>query len=433
MALKTDFQGPGRVVQDTTYFQSELRQKINLLNNEIAKLTAESELINRENSNYTAFEKRADALATELRELQGQLGDLNTLVDKLHTDSDLADIERQCSQLKAKNERETQILDEIFVQRQLKENQIREIEGYIEEERQKSESQINDLDPEKKSLYFDLKEQNARYIAEVQKRQVELDDLHLKISSLQKRTLAAYDKLSGLRSKKQELEDSLKSLEKEAGPQEKTRLLEQVKEDNQETSAMERKIAELEEQSMRLKETLSQIELELDSHNCMEGDMEIFNVSAERNTKYEELLKRDKDMQAFIDSFEDRRTEFVNRNANEETAIVGLLDRIRVAGPDEIVLAKRESMPTQQEHKELQGDLKFKEKEMKNSENTMDAILGERDRRLQDLEKVNQLETKLHAELEHLKKKMETQLADMDRVSNLGELKENAEKLKDVS
>ncbi|KAJ3108462.1 Intraflagellar transport protein 74 [Phlyctochytrium planicorne] len=116
--MRTSTMGTGRQVQDTTYFQSELRHKINLLNAEINKLNNEADNITKENSNYATFEKRADTLAQELRELQGQLGDLNTLVDKLHTDSDLADIERHCSQLKAKNERETQILDEIFSHRQ---------------------------------------------------------------------------------------------------------------------------------------------------------------------------------------------------------------------------------------------------------------------------------------------------------------------------
>jgi intraflagellar transport protein 74 len=88
---------------------------------------------------------RADGLAQELRDLQGQLGDLNTLVDKLHTDSDLADIERQQTQLKSKNHRESQILDEIFAQRQQKENLVRDVEKSIEEERRKAEAQINEL------------------------------------------------------------------------------------------------------------------------------------------------------------------------------------------------------------------------------------------------------------------------------------------------
>jgi intraflagellar transport protein 74 len=60
---------------------------------------------------------RADGLAEELRDLQGQLGDLNVLVDKLHTETSLADFEREYHQLQAKNERNAQALDELFIEK----------------------------------------------------------------------------------------------------------------------------------------------------------------------------------------------------------------------------------------------------------------------------------------------------------------------------
>ena len=59
-----------------------------------------------------------DQSANELRELQGQLGDLNTLVDKLNVDTDLEDIERLYNQIKIKNQRENNILNDVFTQRQ---------------------------------------------------------------------------------------------------------------------------------------------------------------------------------------------------------------------------------------------------------------------------------------------------------------------------
>jgi intraflagellar transport protein 74 len=107
-------------------------------------------------------------------------------------------------------------------------------------------------------------------------------------------------------------------------------------------------------------------------------------------------------------------------------------------------------MPSQNEYRELQGDLKFKEKEMKNSENTMSALIignetilkislssyferAERDKRLQDLEKVNQLETKLISELEVLKQKNETLDSEIKRLSNIEGLKREAESMKRVS
>ncbi|KAI8618335.1 hypothetical protein BC830DRAFT_1061535 [Chytriomyces sp. MP71] len=413
--------GNGRMVQDRTFFQSELRQKINLLSAELNKLNSEAETMNKENSNYATFEKRADILASELRELQGQLGDFNTLIDKLHTDSDLADIEKHCAQLKAKNQRESQILDEVFMQRQQKDLLVREVEKNIDDERQKSEAQINELEPERRAMYLEAKDQNQRFAEEIHSRQIQLDDLITKESlhkqeirhdTVKQRALAYYEKLMNLKNKKEEMEDSLRSLDKEAGPQEKNRLLEQVKEDNQETSAMERRIAELEEQAHRLKESLSQMDMDTDpSQN-------------EKTGKYEELVKKDREMQVFIDTFDDRKTDATRQNVIMEKEIVHLLGRIKSLAKSDV------NFPSQQDHEELQNDLKFKEKEMRNSENTMEGLMIERDRRLQDLDKVNQLETKLNAELKYLSDKIDKLDTDIKKVSNIDAVKREAEFMK---
>ncbi|KAJ3017081.1 UNVERIFIED_CONTAM: Intraflagellar transport protein 74 [Siphonaria sp. JEL0065] len=416
--------GNGRMVQDRTFWQSELRQKIGLLTTEINKLSTEAETMNKENSNYAAFEKRADILANDLRELQGQLGDFNTLIDKLHTDSDLSDIEKQCAQLKSKNQRESQILDEIFMQRQQKDLLVREVEKNIEEERQRSESQINELEPERRALYLEAKDNNAHYLEEIQRRQIELDDLITKESTLKQeirhdsgkqKALAYYEKLMNLQNKKEEMEESLRELDKEAGPQEKSRLLEQVKEDNQETSAMERKIAELEEHAHRLKEGLSQIDMDTDTGGA----------GSDKSGKYEELVKKDKEMTVFLDNFDDRKTDAVKRNQEIEKDIVQLLHRIKNLAKNDV-----SRLPSQQDHQELQSDLKFKEKEMRNSENTTEGLMIERDRRLQDLEKVNQLETKLNAELQFLNEKIEKLEVDIKKVSNIDAVKKEAEFMK---
>ena len=46
------------MVQDKTFFTGELRQKLNLLTTEISKLQSESDTIEKDNSNYSIFEKR---------------------------------------------------------------------------------------------------------------------------------------------------------------------------------------------------------------------------------------------------------------------------------------------------------------------------------------------------------------------------------------
>lgn len=61
---------------------------------------------------------RADNLSDDLKELQGQLGDYNMLMDKINTNNDLDGVETQYQMLKSNNQRETHVLDDIFIQRQ---------------------------------------------------------------------------------------------------------------------------------------------------------------------------------------------------------------------------------------------------------------------------------------------------------------------------
>lgn len=56
----------------------------------------------------------------------------------------------------------------------------------------------------------------------------------------------------------------------------------------------------------------------------------------------------------------------------------------------------------------------------------------ERERRLQDLEKVNQLETKLHNELKSLRVRVKEMEDDTEKISNVEELKRLAEAQKRV-
>lgn len=62
--------GAGRMVQDKTFFQAELRQKLSIITDENSRLNREVEATNKENSNYFVFEKRCIELIEELMHLQ---------------------------------------------------------------------------------------------------------------------------------------------------------------------------------------------------------------------------------------------------------------------------------------------------------------------------------------------------------------------------
>ncbi|TPX34377.1 hypothetical protein SmJEL517_g02996 [Synchytrium microbalum] len=405
--LKTGAQGPGRLVQDRTFFQTELRRRITLVNNEIAKLQTESDQIDRENSNTGALEKRADSLADEIRDLQGQLADLNTLIDRLSAGADLEEVERQRSVLKEKNMRESRVLDDLFAERQQKEAAVREAERLVEEERKKAEAHVEGMDPESRREYRQLKEKAANLSADIDKQQTELDDLSRRSAQLESelgqdplkhKAAKLRAKLAELQTKREELEST--SSNRSIQPQDKASLLHKVKEDNQEIATMERRIADLEDRKNRL---LTDIEKLAEN-----ADPEESSGSGEKSAKYEELVKRDREMQTFLDAFDANWRESNDKNSLTEKKIVTLLDRLR---------SLSEKMGGGSRNDADEGVV----------QNTVDGLSKERDRKTAELEKVLQMESKLASEMATLNDRVGSMNADLRKFANVDAIKREAE------
>uniref|UniRef100_A0A8V5H616 Uncharacterized protein n=1 Tax=Melopsittacus undulatus TaxID=13146 RepID=A0A8V5H616_MELUD len=75
--MKTAIKGPQRQIMDKTYYLGLLRSKTSELTTEINKLQEEVEMYKQEKSVYLSYEKRAESLAGEIKEFQGQLADYN--------------------------------------------------------------------------------------------------------------------------------------------------------------------------------------------------------------------------------------------------------------------------------------------------------------------------------------------------------------------
>ncbi|KAK3716751.1 hypothetical protein QZH41_018232, partial [Actinostola sp. cb2023] len=187
LGAKTPARGPHRQVQDKSYYMGQLRAKMTELNIEITKLRKEVDQYNQENSTYLSYEKKAETLASEIKGLQGQLADYNTLVDKLNTDTEMDDIIQDYNAVikTSKREREQKSIDEIFTQRQEKEQQIQQLEVELDQEHRMAESLVEDMPPEQKSKYVHLKNTNKSLQSELEQKQQELDALNLKIVNLE--------------------------------------------------------------------------------------------------------------------------------------------------------------------------------------------------------------------------------------------------------
>jgi intraflagellar transport protein 74 len=77
--------GPGRMVQDASYFASLLRQKINEISTEITRMKNEVDKATKDATVLGQYERKYDTLIKEVRSLEGDLADYNLAMDKSRT------------------------------------------------------------------------------------------------------------------------------------------------------------------------------------------------------------------------------------------------------------------------------------------------------------------------------------------------------------
>ncbi|XP_063770173.1 intraflagellar transport protein 74 homolog isoform X2 [Pseudophryne corroboree] len=419
--MKTGMKGPQRQIMDKSYFLGLLRSKIGELTLEMTKLKKEVDTYNQENSVYLSYEKRAEVLAHEIKEQQGQLADYNMLVDKLNTNMDMEEVLNDYNTLKAQNDREAQSIDVIFTERQAKEDLIRGVEEDIEHEKRAAEGIVKNMSDEKQTIYFTTKAKNEQLLKDLEMQQKDLDSLTEKKEALEaeiahsqvkQEAVVLYEKLHELECRRDQAIAEDKSM---GSPQEeREKLLKQVKEDNQEIASMERQLKDIKDKAKQLNEELGRL------------DMDMEEYQGEKKQKYKELRKREESMERFFATFEESKNQEMERKSEIEGNIVTLLEH----SSRNINRMKQISSVTAQELKIMQEDLNFKETEMHKSQSTAKNLTSESQHLQQDLQKVEQLESKINSELTSLKDKIQQMSEGLKTYSDLDALKASAEEKK---
>ncbi|KAK3091735.1 hypothetical protein FSP39_022257 [Pinctada imbricata] len=396
--MKTGIKGQ-RQVKDKTYFIGLIRGKVNELNAEMTKLKKDVEVGNEESSSFLTYEKRAETLASEIRDLQGELGDYNTLVDKLTTDEDIQDVEFDLNDLRANNEREAKKIEDLFEVKKQKEDQIKQLEQELDQEKRMADNMVNDMNPEMRQKYFKLKDANEHYLRQLERGQQELDVLTSKIENLndelsmsqvKQEAVRLYEQLNELESKRDNLLEETKN--KASPAEERERLLKQVKDDNQEIASLERQTNDIREKIESMQEESRQLDLDIEEN------------------------------QEFLNNFEESKTSEIQRIGQSEQNVVHLLEHMSRN------MSRFNALPTPQELGTMKEDLDFKTGEMQKSEQTTVGLAAESDKLQQDLQKVEQLEEKINTELVMLKEKIANMERDLVTYSDLSTLKDDSEK-----
>eukprot|EP01135_Chromosphaera_perkinsii_P003353 Nk52_evm53s240 gene=Nk52_evmTU53s240 len=416
--IKTGSQGPSRQVQDKTYHLGVLRSKISELQGEVVRMTKEIDTYDRDNSNYLTHEKTAEGLTSQIKVLQRELGEYNVMIDKVSTDTEMNEIINDRNEIANKNEIEAKNLDKIFSERSDKEAKTRELEKEIEIETKKSEAMIEELGPERQENYYTMKSENEALGKEISSKQSKLDELVEKSKALEeeveqnpikRQAVLLYEKLQEVKNNRDSMRAELSAAESETPDQERERLLQQVKQDNQEIAGMERRLGEMNENIRLTNEQLEKVTSDLEDYQ------------GERNAKYQELVKRDQEMDQFLNTFDATKAQDSENIKILQMNIVKLLEHITHT------MQAQSHLPNQEGFKQVQDELSFKEKEMKKSKTTVDSLSEERRRLQQDLDKVNQLEAKITTELTNTQNKINNMTQELKQYDNIESLKTDTE------
>ncbi|XP_027860762.1 intraflagellar transport protein 74 homolog [Xiphophorus couchianus] len=416
--MKTGMKGPQRQILDKSYYLGLLRSKINELTTETSKLHKEIENYNQENSVYVSYEKRAEGLAAEIKDLQGQLADYNMLVDKLNTNTEMEEMINDYNMLKAQNDIEARSIDSIFTERREREEVIRAIEEEIGRERQVAEEVVQAMPSAKRDKYFSMTTANEELLQELAVLQEELDVLatrkedyeaELSHSQIKQEMVRLHETLASLEGKRNAMEDEDRSL---GSPQEeREKLLKQVKEDNQEIASMERQLTEIRDRKRQISEDIRNLDQDSEA------------AQGECQQKYKELKRKEEEIDRFMDSFEESRAEEQEKLTRSQEDIVSLLEHCS----RNMLRLRHVDTVTASELKNMQEVLVSKETEVVQSESTARGLTTESRRLQQDLEKVQQLEGKIGGELSTLKEQVSTMETELLTYRDLDALRRSAD------
>uniref|UniRef100_A0A8C6ZV20 Intraflagellar transport 74 n=1 Tax=Nothoprocta perdicaria TaxID=30464 RepID=A0A8C6ZV20_NOTPE len=387
--MKMGTKGPQRQIMDKTYYLGLLRSKINDLTAEINKLQKEVEMYKQENSVYLSYEKRAEALAGEIKDFQGQLADYNMVCS--YQFLILNPVSSVLCFLKVQNDREAQSVDIIFTEKQAKEKLIQAVEEDIERQKKVADDIIKDMSQENQAKYMEMKTANEKLCQELVVQQQELDALNVKEESLRveiahsqvkQEAVKLYEKLHELEEHRNQMVTEDKNM---GSPQEERERLLNILIHTKHT-----------EKTNHFRKVIQRIDMDLEDH------------------------------QDFLETFEEVKSQELERKAQTEANIILLLER----SSRNVNRMKQISSVTNQELKIMQEDLTFKSSEMQKSQSTAKNLSTESQRLQMDLQKMELLEGKMVDELASLKGKIEQTKKDLEIYNNLPALKAAGEEKK---
>lgn len=414
--MKTGSVGPKRQIYDKTYYLVELRKRCQELVDEVAKLNKEINDIQQDNNVYQSLEKRYDSLVKTVRSLEGDLADHNLATDKQRTDTRPEEVHHMYTIMKSQNEQQRSDVDQIFLEKRSHEEEIGRMDAELHQISRAAEDRLNELHPDQRREYEDLREESNRLSSDLTEARDELDQVNGRLNSVEGRLRSdpLRTRHQQLGTARRELESQLVTLRQEVQQgtmsisDQREILLSKVKNDNNDIVQNEKSNSELKLDIERLKAQIREVQTDAQEKKDESSDQQ----------KYEILFTKDQEMTAFIDGFAASKAEEERKLKEKQENIERFLQNI----------SKSLDLPTDvspESHlRDMEDELDFKSKQLQNSETTQTRLEGELAKREGELEKIESLDVKISLELAQVEEKMKQYEKEMtEKYDNIEDMR----------
>jgi len=181
-----------RQIKDKRFWHGIIQVKIQEIVNETDRLIKESKSIDREKSAKKIYERKVKDAAKELTNLQAKLTDMNIALDSFSSGINRQQLQNETMVLRERNENFQTQLENLFRERQAKEELNKELEQSVETERNKINEMIYSLPLEEQNKYKEhqlvsqkLKSENSELHAEIERLVKQKDRLNASIMNNQ--------------------------------------------------------------------------------------------------------------------------------------------------------------------------------------------------------------------------------------------------------
>ncbi len=193
-------------------------------------------------------------------------------------------------------------------------------------------------------------------------------------------------------------------------PEQRERLQNRIKQDNAELKQMDKEIGEM----RKIVDTYQQ--------SIREIDQDLKEKPKDDQHKYEILHQKEAEINQFVETFEEEKTQYEKEIEDLQQFITKLLEHMQGN------LARQNKLPTSKDVDEMRDDLRFKKGQLADSETTAARLKVQKERTIQDLDKVKKLEERIMMEKQQSEEKIAQMEDDMkNKFTNTDELRRKVE------